>query len=70
MCADLRALGKNTVKGGYTYDVHFEGMVVGGRGGGGLKQKRDFMGRRVGGEVSECSGRPIFIFSKKIGFAR
>ena len=39
------------------------------RGVGGLRQKWDVIGRRGLG-VSECSGRPVFIFFllKKIGF--
>ena len=32
------------------------------RGGGGLRQKQNVLGRRGGGCVSECSGRPIFIY--------
>ena len=44
------------IMGWYTYDVHFEGGV------GGVRQKWDVIGRNGGGEVSECSGRPIFIF--------
>ena len=52
--------------GRYTYDVHFgEG---GRRGGGGVRQNWDVIGRRgLGG--SECSGRPIFIFFIKKNWA-
>ena len=55
-------------KGWYTYYVHYEGW----RGGGGIRQKWDVIGRRAcgGRGVSECSGPPIFIFLlKKIGSA-
>ena len=56
----------------FTGDTHMTSTLR--RGGGGrrggevLRQKWDVIGRR-GWRVSECSGRPIFIFLlKKIGF--
>ena len=49
----------NLLRMWYTYDVHFDGGWRVERGGG--RQKWDVIGCR-GWRVSECSGRPIFVF--------